>query len=288
MIATPAIQWSAIAPAIVLLGLACLLLLLSAVVSGARARVLSGSITIIGLVVTALISGWLWRHHPDWLVLSGQLRVDRFTDFVTILVCAAGVATVGIAWGTHRLDERIARVPRAAPDRGRRHVAARGLQRLADAVRGPRAVLASRCTSCAPSTSGRRPRSRAGSSTSSSAAWAPRSCSSARGSSTPRRRRCASTRSPHRIQSSDLGGEAILLLGIAMILGGLAFKASAAPFHSGRPTCTRARRPRSPRSWRRPPRSSRCASLMRVLTTAFGPAGDVWEGAVARSRSRRW
>ena len=68
MIQTPAIQWSAIAPAIVLLGLACLLLLLSSVVSGAKARVLSGTITIVGLVATALISGWLWRHHHDWLV----------------------------------------------------------------------------------------------------------------------------------------------------------------------------------------------------------------------------
>ena len=73
-----------------LLGLACLLLLLSSVVSGAKARVLSGIITIGGLVATALISGWLWRHHHDWLVMSGQLRVDRFADFVTILVCAAG------------------------------------------------------------------------------------------------------------------------------------------------------------------------------------------------------
>jgi len=51
VIQTPVIQWSAIAPAIVLLGLACVLLLLSSVVSGAKARVLSGTITIGGFVV---------------------------------------------------------------------------------------------------------------------------------------------------------------------------------------------------------------------------------------------
>ena len=80
---------------------------------------LSGIITIGGLVATGLISGWLWRHHHDWLVMSGQLRVDRFADFVTILVCAAGRRH-----GRHRVGHAPARraherVPRAAPDRGR-------------------------------------------------------------------------------------------------------------------------------------------------------------------------
>ena len=83
------------------------------------------------------------------------------------------------------------------------------------------------------------------------------------------------------IQANDLGGEAILLLGIAMILGGLAFKASAAPFHQwtpdvyeGAPTAVTAFMATATKV------VALCV-LMRILTTAFGPAGDVWEGAVA-------
>ena len=73
----------------------------------------------------------------------------------------------------------------------------------------------------------------------------------------------------------------MLLLGIAMILGGLAFKASAAPFHQwtpdvyeGAPTAVTAFMATATKV------VALCV-LMRVLTTAFGPVGDVWEGAVA-------
>ena len=50
--------------------------------SGARARVISGTISMLGFVGAGLLAWWLWRHHPNWLVMSGQLRVDRFADLV--------------------------------------------------------------------------------------------------------------------------------------------------------------------------------------------------------------
>jgi NADH-quinone oxidoreductase subunit N len=280
VIQTPAIQWSAIAPAIVLLGLACLLLLLSSVVSGARARVLSGVITIGGLVATAGISGWLWRHHHDWLVMSGQLRVDRFADFVTILVCAAGVATVGIGWGTHRLDERTTEYHALLL------TAVAGMSLLAASNSLLVLFVALELFSislyvlCALDV------------------WSEASLESGlkylvigsvgsafllfgSGLVYASTQALRFDRIAAAIQTNDLGGQSILLLGIAMILGGLAFKASAAPFHQWTPDVYEGAPTSVTAFMATATKVVALCVLMRVLTTAFGPAGGVWEGAVA-------
>ena len=83
------------------------------------------------------------------------------------------------------------------------------------------------------------------------------------------------------IQANDLGGQAILLLGIAMILGGLAFKASAAPFHQWTPDVYEGAPTSVTAFMATATKVVALCVLMRILTTAFGPAGDVWEGAVA-------
>ena len=280
MIQTPAIQWSTIAPAIVLLGLACLLLLLSSVVSGARARVLSGCIAIGGFVATALISGWLWHRHHDWLVMSGQLRVDRFADFVTILVCAAGVATIGISWGTHRLDERTTEYHALLL------TAVAGMSLLAASNSLLVLFVALELFSislyvlCALDV------------------WSEASLESGlkylvigsvgsafllfgSGLVYASTQALRFDRIAAAIQANDLGGQAILLLGIAMILGGLAFKASAAPFHQWTPDVYEGAPTSVTAFMATATKVVALCVLMRVLTTAFGPAGGVWEGAVA-------
>jgi NADH-quinone oxidoreductase subunit N len=280
VIQTPAIQWSAIAPVIVLLGLACLLLLIGSVVSGARARVLSGIITIGGLVTAALISGWLWHHHHDWLVMSGQLRVDRFADFVTILVCAAGIATVGISWGTHRLDERTSEYHALLL------TAVAGMSLLAASNSLLVLFVALELFSislyvlCALDV------------------WSEASLESGlkylvvgsvgsafllfgSGLVYASTQALRFDRIAASIQSNDLGGQAILLFGIAMILGGLAFKASAAPFHQWTPDVYEGAPTSVTAFMATATKVVALCILMRVLTTAFGPAGGVWEGAVA-------
>ena len=73
----------------------------------------------------------------------------------------------------------------------------------------------------------------------------------------------------------------ILLLGIALVVAGLAFKASAAPFHmwtpdvyEGAPTAVMAFMATATKT-------IALATLLRVMITAFAPASDVWESAVA-------
>ena len=73
----------------------------------------------------------------------------------------------------------------------------------------------------------------------------------------------------------------ILLLGIAMIIAGFAFKASAAPFHmwtpdvyEGAPTAVMAFMATATKT-------IALATLLRVMVTAFAPTSGVWQGAVA-------
>jgi NADH-quinone oxidoreductase subunit N len=280
VINTPVIQWSAIAPSVVLLVLACLLLLVSSFVAGARARVLSGTISMLGFLGAGLIAWWLWRNHANWLVMSGQLRVDRFADLVTILVCAAGLATVALSWGTHRLDERTVEYHALLL------TAVAGMSLLAASNSLLVLFVALELFSislyvlCALDV------------------WSEASLESGlkylvigsvgsafllfgSGLVYASTQALRFDRIAAAIQANNLGGQAILLLGIAMILGGLAFKASAAPFHQwtpdvyeGAPTAVTAFMATATKV------VALCV-LMRVLTTAFNPAGDVWEGAVA-------
>jgi NADH-quinone oxidoreductase subunit N len=280
VIQTPAIQWSAIAPSIVLLVLACVILLAGSFVTGAKARVLSGAISMLGFVSSGLIAWWLWRHHADWLVMSGQLRVDRFADFVTILLSFAGLATVAISWGTHRLDERTSEYHALLL------TAVGGMTLLASANSLLVLFVALELFSislyvlCALDV------------------WSEASLESGlkylvigsvgsafllfgSGLVYASTQALRFDRIAAAIQADNLGHQAILLLGIAMILGGLAFKASAAPFHQWTPDVYEGAPTSVTAFMATATKVVALCVLMRVLTTAFGPAGDVWEGAVA-------
>ena len=72
-----------------------------------------------------------------------------------------------------------------------------------------------------------------------------------------------------------------------MILAGLAFKASAAPFHmwtpdvyEGAPTAVMAFMATATKT-------IALATPLRVMTTAFAPSSDIWRAASRRSRSPR-
>ena len=212
--------------------------------------------------------------------MSGQLRVDRFADFVTILVCAAGVATVGISWGTHRLDERTSEYHALLL------TAVAGMSLLAASNSLLVLFVALELFSislyvlCALDV------------------WSEASLESGlkylvigsvgsafllfgSGLVYASTQALRFDRIAASIQANDLGGQAILLLGIAMILGGLAFKASAAPFHQWTPDVYEGAPTSVTAFMATATKVVALCVLMRILTTAFGPAGGVWEGAVA-------
>ena len=103
---TPVVQWSAISPELILLGTACFLLVTGAFMQGASARRFSASVALLAFLGASVASLLLWDH-DTWLVMSGQLRLDRFTTIIRLLVAVAGLVTVLSSWGTRRLDDHI-------------------------------------------------------------------------------------------------------------------------------------------------------------------------------------
>jgi NADH-quinone oxidoreductase subunit N len=84
----PHINWNDAAPLVALTAGACVVLLLGLARSRFIRRAAVPSMTIVVLGVTVGLSVWRWRH-PD-TIISGALAIDDLTLGLTILFCAAG------------------------------------------------------------------------------------------------------------------------------------------------------------------------------------------------------
>ncbi len=103
----PVIQWLAIAPELILLGGAGVLLLAAVMVRGRLARDASLVIGVGCFVAAAITAVTLWSEHGgSWSVLADQFVVDRFTNVVRLVVAASGVCTLLAAYGWPRMRER--------------------------------------------------------------------------------------------------------------------------------------------------------------------------------------
>jgi NADH-quinone oxidoreductase subunit N len=103
----PLIQWGAIVPELILLGGAGVLLIAAVLVRGRRARDVSlvvGAGCLIGAFVTTIT---LWDDQGGvWRILSDQFVVDRYTNFVRLVVAASALCALLAAYGWPRLRER--------------------------------------------------------------------------------------------------------------------------------------------------------------------------------------
>ena len=105
-ISTPSVDLLAIGPALLLSLGALLLLVTGSFLSGERNRIVSSSVGLASFAGAALWA-FLQSDDADHLAFSKQLSIDRFSLFVQIVICLAGVASVMAGWGTRRIGERI-------------------------------------------------------------------------------------------------------------------------------------------------------------------------------------
>ncbi len=92
----PPIDWEAIAPVVALTVAACVVLLVGlARAPFVRARVVP-VLTIVGLAVAAGLSIWQWGENE--FVVSRALAMDDLTRALTGMFCAAGIGTVLLSW----------------------------------------------------------------------------------------------------------------------------------------------------------------------------------------------
>jgi len=92
----PHIDWGALSPAVALVGGLCLVLLLGLARARSVRTVAVPVLTLIALGVTAGLSVWQWNDNAS--IIEGALAMDDFTRGLTLLFCAAGVGTVLLSW----------------------------------------------------------------------------------------------------------------------------------------------------------------------------------------------
>jgi NADH-quinone oxidoreductase subunit N len=105
-VTTPHIQWSALAPDLILLGGAAFLLLAAVAVQDRRARDLAMFIGMGCFIGSLVAVGVIWDYGGGaWSVLENQFVVDRFANLVRVIVAGSGLLTLMGAYGWSRLRE---------------------------------------------------------------------------------------------------------------------------------------------------------------------------------------
>jgi NADH-quinone oxidoreductase subunit N len=92
----PDIDWAALSPAVALTTGACLVLLLGLARARFARTVLVPVLTLITLGATIGLSVWQWGENVS--IIENALAMDDLTRGLTLLFCAAGIATVLLSW----------------------------------------------------------------------------------------------------------------------------------------------------------------------------------------------
>jgi NADH-quinone oxidoreductase subunit N len=100
------VSWSAIAPEIVLLSCACALLTFAIFLPGRLARPVSAVVSVGGLIgaMVAPIAEW---HDAARGPFDHTLRIDAFGNGARLLIFAAALLSIAIAWGMPRIADRV-------------------------------------------------------------------------------------------------------------------------------------------------------------------------------------
>jgi NADH-quinone oxidoreductase subunit N len=107
VIHTPAIEWLALLPDVILLCGGGLLLVVAVTLRGRRARDAAFLVGAGCLVASAVSAIAIWSDHGgSWPVLADQFIVDRFTNMIRVIVAASGLLTLFASYGWPRMRER--------------------------------------------------------------------------------------------------------------------------------------------------------------------------------------
>ena len=273
----PSVHLGPILPALILT-IGALVLLLVGSFESRSARVTSGVIGLLSFAGAGIATWYLWNN-GDGTAFSGQLAADRYSALVQGIVCASGVASILLGWGTRRLGDRIAEYYALLCFAGAGMcllASANGFVSLFVALELFSVSLYVLCALDVHDNASLESGLKylvTGSVGSAALLFGSGLAYIATGS----------------LRFDEIGKAlragtphtAILLFGIAMIVAGFAFKASAAPFHmwtpdvyEGAPTAVMAFMTTATKT-------IALATLLRVMITAFSPASGVWQGAVA-------
>ncbi len=139
-VTTVPVSWSAIAPEIVLLSCACVLLT-CAIFLPARLAHPVGAAVAAGAFAGAMVAPIAQWHDAPRTAFDDTLRIDAFGNGARLLIFAAGLLAVVVAWGMPHLADRAVEYHALLLAAGGRHVAAGGVEQPGDRVHRAGAVL---------------------------------------------------------------------------------------------------------------------------------------------------
>ncbi len=104
-IATPKVDWLALSPALALLAAAAICLLGAVLVPAAARRIFSVTVAGAGFVVAGVLAAVLFDRSPEQqLLIAESMTRDRLAALTQILVAGFGVLAVLVSWGDRRRD----------------------------------------------------------------------------------------------------------------------------------------------------------------------------------------
>ena len=273
------ISFSAIAPEIILLVTACVLLTVGVFLAGELARRLSAAAAAIALTAAAAVSATQFED-PARFAFDHTVRIDAFGQGARMLIFVSGLLAVCVAFGMRDLRERGVEYHALLLSACAGMSLLCGGEQLRDDVRGARALLdlplrARRHRDRRPALAGGRPQV-------SDHRLDRRRVPALRGSARVRRHAASwsSTASGTALSTGDAHG-VLLLAGLALVLVGLGFKANAAPFHMWTPDAYEGAPTPVTAFMSAATKVVALVIALRVLVTAFPRQSDVWEIAVA-------
>ena len=105
-IATPNVDWVGLAPALIPLGASALALLGSVLVPRDGSRALAAVVTALGFVAMLAAAGYVFWKTPEGRELVGEAaRRDRLGALAQAILAGVGLLTVGIAWSDRPSQE---------------------------------------------------------------------------------------------------------------------------------------------------------------------------------------
>jgi NADH-quinone oxidoreductase subunit N len=277
-IETPPVQLAQIAQLLILLGSACLLLIVTSFNKGPGERRFAATWSLLAFAGAGVAAALLFPEH-DRLVMAGQVREDHYTALFCVIICAAGFLTVAASWGTHRLDEHISEYFALLMTSAAGMcllVSSNGFVTLFVALELLSIALYVLCALDIDSVASLEAGLKyliIGSVGSAFLLFGSGLVYGGTGS----------------LRFDTIGAslqkanahEPMILLGVGMVIVGLAFKASAAPFHMWTPDVYEGAPTAITAFMATATKAAALAVLFRVVVVAFHPSSDVWEIAVA-------
>jgi NADH-quinone oxidoreductase subunit N len=275
VIDTPKVDWFALAPTLALLGGSGVALLATVIVPGWMRRGVTAGAAFVGFVVAAVLAGWVFAETPaaQSLIAESMVR-DRFAALAQIVLAVTGAAVVLVSWAERRRTEGEYYALLAATGAGMLFfVGAGNLMTLFLGLE-----WFSLCLYILVAIDTERARSLEaglkylivggfGSAVLLFGAALVYGATGALGFS--------------EIAAAEAGDDAFLVAGLAMILAGLAFKVSAAPFHMWTPDVYEGSPSSITAFMSAATKTAAMVVAFRVLVTAFPDESEIWTIAVA-------